>query len=36
MKCGAGDDEKVRVVVKNGKDSLDICRVVNGMCHVAD
>ncbi|KAL0436318.1 UNVERIFIED_CONTAM: putative aryl-alcohol dehydrogenase [Sesamum radiatum] len=24
-------DDKQRVVVKNGKDSLDICRVVNGM-----
>lgn len=24
-------DDKQRIEVKNGKDSLDICRVVNGM-----
>lgn len=28
--CVVGEDKRVSVV-KNGKDSLDICRVVNGM-----
>lgn len=30
IQCVATEDKR-RVVVKNGKDSLDICRVVNGM-----
>uniref|UniRef100_A0A7N0TL95 NADP-dependent oxidoreductase domain-containing protein n=1 Tax=Kalanchoe fedtschenkoi TaxID=63787 RepID=A0A7N0TL95_KALFE len=31
IRCGAVDDGKVRVEVKNGNDLLDICRVINGM-----
>lgn len=31
ISCVATEAEKSSVVVKNGKDSLEMCRVVNGM-----